>query len=400
MNILFLSPLVPWPTNTGGKQVLYNQIKGLSSSHDVDLFCFKQPDYSGTDCLKNYCKSLTIIDNHGPGKIILNAVIGLARYVPLKISHFTSRKNRILIHEHLRKYSYDVIISRIEMAQFIPDFYTGAKILLMEDPETLKFTRQSNHDLNLLLRLFWRFANDRVARYEQRQARRFDRVTLLSEEDAREYQSFLPDARLVCVPYGTDPDRFSPSNEVKRCDGMIVFSGNMYHLPNVAAINHFCSNIFPLVKKEVPTATFWIVGANPVPEVRRWGQLKGICVTGAVPEIRDYLRMARVSVCPISLKIGVQTKVLEAMACGTPVVTTSAGNSGICATSGDGLYVVDSPADFALRIVSLLKGDRWDDMSIRARQFVLDHFSWGRSVEKLEKLITDVINEHRKGSIA
>jgi glycosyltransferase involved in cell wall biosynthesis len=400
MNILFLSPLVPWPINTGGKQVLYNQIKGLSSSHDVNLICFKQPDYSGTDFLQNYCRSLTIFDNHGTGKVILNAIIGLAKYVPLKASHFTSRKNRMLIHEHLRKNSYDVIISRIEMAQFIPDSYTGPKILLMEDPETLKFTRQPMHDLNLLLRLFWRFENDRLARYEQHQARRFDRVTLLSEEDVREYQFFLPDARLVCIPYGTDPDRFSPSNDVNRTDGMIVFSGNMYHLPNVVAINHFCSNIFPLVKKEVSTASLWIVGANPVPEVKRWGKLQDITVTGAVPEILNYLRMARVSICPISLKIGVQTKVLEAMACGTPVVTTSAGNSGICATSGDGLYVADSPVDFALRIVSLLKGERWDEMSVRARRFVIDHFSWGRSVEKLEKLITDVINEHRKGSIA
>lgn len=400
MKILFLSPIVPWPTNTGGKQVLYNQIKGLSSSHDINLICFRQTDYSGTDFLKNFCRSITILDNYRTCKIILNAIIGLVIYIPLKVSHFTSRKNRILIQEHLRKNFYDVIISRIEMAQFIPDSYTGPKILLMEDPETLKFTRQPMHDLNLLLRFFWRFENNRVARYEQRQSRRFDRVTLLSEEDVREYQNFLPNARLVCIPYGTDPDWFSPSNEVKRSDGMIVFSGNMYHLPNVAAINHFCSNIFPLVKKEVPTATFWIVGANPLPEVHRWGQLPGISVTGAVPEIRDYLRMARVSVCPISLKIGVQTKVLEAMACGTPVVTTSAGNSGICATSGDGLYVADSPADFALQIVSLLKGERWDEMSVRARQFVVDHFSWGRSVEKLEKLITDVIDEHRKGSIS
>ena len=65
------------------------------------------------------------------------------------------------------------------------------------------------------------------------------------------------------------------------------------------------------------------MGANPGPEVLQWGQTEGITVTGAVPEIRDYLRMARVSICPISLKIGVQTKVLEAMACGTPVVTSN-----------------------------------------------------------------------------
>lgn len=398
MKILFLSHLVPWPTNTGGKQILYNQVKGLSVSHDVSMICFLHPDSSGDGGLSGLCKSLIIMDIPRTRKVLLNAIVGLVRFVPLTISLYTSRKHSATIREHLEKESYDVVISRIEMAQFIPASYSGPMILLMEDPEPLKFTRLNKRSWKIHQRIFRWFESRRLSRYERCQSPRFDRVTLISEEDVRDNRTFMPDARLTCVPYGTDPEWFSPSDEVKRIDGMIVFSGNMYQPLNAAGAIHFCREIFPLIKKEVPGALLWIVGANPIPEVLQWGQTEGITVTGAVPEIRDYLRMARVSICPISLKIGVQTKVLEAMACGTPVVTTSAGNSGIQAISGEGLYVADSPSEFATRVASLLKGENWDEMSASARRFVLDRFSWRKSVEKMEKLISEIMIDHKKGA--
>jgi glycosyltransferase involved in cell wall biosynthesis len=399
MKILFLSHLVPWPTNTGGKQILYNQIKGLSASHDVSMICFRHPDYSEDGGLSGFCKSLMILDIPRTRKVLLNAIVGLVRFVPLTVSLYASRKHSATIREHLDRESYDVVISRIEMVQFIPASYKGPMILLMEDPEPLKFTRLDKRGWKIHQRIFHWFESWRLSSYERRQSPRFDRVTLISEEDVRDNQAFMPDARLACVPYGTDPDWFSPSDEVKRVDGMIVFSGNMYQALNAAGAIIFCREFFPLIKKEVPGASLWIVGANPTPEILQWGQTEGITVTGAVPEIRDYLRMARVSICPISLKIGVQTKVLEAMACGTPVVSTSAGNSGIQAVSGKGLYVADSPPEFSARVVSLLKGENWDEMSASARRFVLDHFSWRKSVGKMEKLISDILIDHKKSSL-
>jgi len=121
--------------------------------------------------------------------------------------------------------------------------------------------------------------------------------------------------------------------------------------------------------------------------VRKWGRDSRIKVTGFVPDIRPYLQKAMVSACPVRLKIGTQTKVLEALACGTPVVTSSAGNHGIRAVSGEHLYVADDAVTFADHIVNLLTKERWSGISQNGRRFVEDNFGWQKSVEKLEQIL-------------
>jgi glycosyltransferase involved in cell wall biosynthesis len=141
------------------------------------------------------------------------------------------------------------------------------------------------------------------------------------------------------------------------------------------------------VRASVPQAVLWLVGARPVPSVRRWGDQPGITVTGSVPDIRTYIREATVSICPVQLQIGTQTKVLEAMSSGTPVVTTSAGNNGIGGRSGEHLYVADTADDFAARLVALLAGERWDELSANGRRLVEERFTWERASAQLEAML-------------
>jgi len=232
---------------------------------------------------------------------------------------------------------------------------------------------------------------DRLKEYERRQASRFDRVILVNREDSREYKNIVGNARSDWVPSGIDADVFCPSDEIPRRDGMIVITGNMYHTPNVDAVEFFCRDVFPLVCKRVPSATLWLVGARPVRRIRKWTRDSRIRVTGFVPDIRPYLQQAMVSACPVRLRIGTQTKILEALACGTPVVTSSAGNHGIGATSGEHLYVADDPIEFADRIVVLLRGERWTELSQKGRRFVEDNFTWEKSVEKLEQILEQLV---------
>ena len=95
-----------------------------------------------------------------------------------------------------------------------------------------------------------------------------------------------------------------------------------------------------------------------------------------------------VSVCPIRLGVGTQTKVLEAMSMGTPVVTTSDGNHGISGVSGVDLFVADSPTEIADRVVNLLRGNNWDKLSYNGRKFVTENFNWDLCSNKFESILS------------
>ncbi len=121
-------------------------------------------------------------------------------------------------------------------------------------------------------------------------------------------------------------------------------------------------------------------------------------ITGKVDDISTFIRKAKVSICPIRLKIGVQTKALEALSWGTPTVVTSAGNSGIGGISGETLWVADNAVEFGDRVVSLLRGQEWKTISENGRAFVAEHFSWERSAEILEQCVYRISGKRVRNS--
>jgi glycosyltransferase involved in cell wall biosynthesis len=286
---------------------------------------------------------------------------------------------------------YDVVLfQQVQTAQFRPAGYHGATAWCLEDPPALKSQRMlsmySWYERPLVSNWI-----ARLKRYERHHAARFDRVILVNREDSLDYMKILDIARLDWVPSGIDVDAFCPSYEVARQEGMIVITGNMFHTPNVDGVEYFCSEIFPLICERVPSANLWLVGAGPVSRIKKWARNPRIKITGFVPDIRPYIQKALVSVCPVRLRIGTQTKILEALACGTPVVTFPAGNHGICAVTGEHLYVATDAAEFADRVVSLLRSERWSDISRSGRRFVEDNFTWERSVQKLEQILEQLV---------
>lgn len=224
-------------------------------------------------------------------------------------------------------------------------------------------------------------------RYERQVLPKLAKVLLLSRADVDDMRSKRKLNNLSWVPYAVDQSvNARPLGREDRDEGTIVFSGNMDHLPNVDGALYLLRSVFPLILNLYPSATLKIVGANPSTRILNAATpfKERVIVTGRVPNLADHLRRAVVSVCPVRLKIGVQTKVLEALSWGTPVVTTSAGNSGVEGVSGQHLWVEDDPKSFAGRVVALLNGQHWLNLSQAGKRLVDERFSWNRSVKKLE----------------
>ena len=123
------------------------------------------------------------------------------------------------------------------------------------------------------------------------------------------------------LPNGVDLNYFAPQN-LPRQGETIVFSGKMSYHANVASVLYLVHEIMPIVWRERPSVGLWVVGQSPTRAVQALARDERVKVTGFVPDLRPYLAQAAVAVSPIRYGVGIQNKVLEAMAMGTPVVTS------------------------------------------------------------------------------
>ncbi len=236
----------------------------------------------------------------------------------------------------------------------------------------------------------------RTQKFEAQLLNQFERVLVTSSLDRQAFLD-LPQAAAngsgpMVVANGVDLSYFSPGDPSERKPGAIVLSGKMSYHANVSMALHFANDIFPAVLEAEPEAKLWIVGKNPSASVRALGRSPSIVVTGEVEDLRPYLRQASVAVAPVTYGAGIQNKVLEAMACATPVVATSAAARALEADPGQELILADEPLAFAANVVSLLRDPkRRRSIGDAGRAYAERTHSWGKMTARLENIYDELI---------
>ncbi len=221
----------------------------------------------------------------------------------------------------------------------------------------------------------------KLRHYERRLLRAFDRVIAVSRDDAQALRNLEPGLSPTVIPNGVDCEYFvyRPAVGAARAAPCVVFTGTMDYRPNVDAAVWFVRAVLPLVRREVPAATFLVVGANPAPAVRRLSGESGVEVTGAVVDVRPYLAQSRVYALPMRIGGGVRLKALEAMAAGLPLVSTGLGCAGIEAEPGRHYLRADDATAFARRLVDVLTGKvACDQLVAEARRLMEERYDWRR----------------------
>jgi glycosyltransferase involved in cell wall biosynthesis len=397
MRLLFIAVRVPCPAESGNALILSNYLRYLGRGHEVDLIAFGDLDRQKCE-VDHWCSRVVVVPPPARAASRVRRKAGLLTREPLGVRAVESSNMRRAVEALVRERQYDAIVVQLyPAAQFRPAAFDRPVILDFEDPPSIKVERTMPY-VRSWRRALARIDHRRLIRYERDCTRRFDRLVFISRQDAREFgETYGCTEKVRWVPHGVASERVDGADRPKRVDGMMVVSGNMQHPPNVAGVEFICREVLGRVREVVPDATLWIVGANPTKAIRSLARSGSVMVTGWVSDVRQYLRQARVALCGVPVVVGTQTKILEALACATPVVTTSAGNHGIEATSGEQLYVADDPRLFADRIVSLLKGERWDAMSFAGQRLARDRFDWSQTGAALEHVILEAIDEqHRR----
>jgi polysaccharide biosynthesis protein PslH len=238
----------------------------------------------------------------------------------------------------------------------------------------------------------------RTKKFEASLADKFSQILFTSNRDRDSYLSLLKSrnvssSEISVLPNGVDYKYFQPAPGITREPATIMVHGKMSYHANVAMVKYLAEDIMPLVWEEAPGVRLIIVGKDPVKEIQALGNNSHIQVIGPVDDMRPLLQRATLSAAPLTYGAGIQNKVLEAMACATPVVSSPIAVSSLNAVNGRDLLVGADPSEFAQHILYLLRNPEYrTSLGENGRRFVKKNHDWNQIASDLETIYQRVVN--------
>jgi len=403
-----LAPQIPYPPRKGTAARNFHLLKHLAAKHDVHLLAYAET--AGQQIpgeLQQLCANVRLVPPYRRSTATRIREM-LTTNTPDLALRLADRAMTDALADMLHGSDFNVLqIEGLEM--FIHWERIWSTGMLQESNCPLVVLDDHNCEYLLQKRAFeidwpnplkWPAAGysllqwQRLVRYEARTVEAVDGVIFVSEED-REALSAIAKPRLAAVVQnGVDTALFArQAGKGRFTTGgpNLVFTGTMDFRPNVDAVSWFCQEIFGYVRREVPAAKFWIVGANPTEEVKRLSRLRGVIVTGLVDDIRQFLSRATVYVVPMRFGGGVRFKVLEAMAAGLPIVSTSLGYQGIQARDGIDLLVADGARTFAEAVIRLINdGDLRQRLEANALKLATQKYDWQVILPRIDDFYSEL----------
>jgi glycosyltransferase involved in cell wall biosynthesis len=409
--ILLLTPQFPYPAHQGTTLRNYNLIVGLTRRHEVHLLSFGDPVASQATPLHTLCASVQIVPV--PQRTTSQRLKGLfLSRLPDMAQRLPSAQFQTTLSESLKRLDPDVVeVEGIELAKYlfqvVEERGERDRPLVVFDDHNAEYVLQQrafetdSGQLRHISRAWprrlvgatyslvqWR----RLTGYERRACLAADRVVAVSDADAGALHKQIPGLEPVVVPNGVDVKLYgaalSPDDlPAGYGDKDLVFTGKMDFRPNVDAVLWFAQEVLPLIVAEEPGARLWIVGKDPHPRLAPLAGNPAVTVTGWVDDVRPYIAAAAIYVIPLRIGGGTRLKVLEAMAMGKAIVSTTLGCEGFDIRSGDELVTADTPAEFAAAVLALLRDSaRRAELGRSAHAFAAQNYDWPMIVPLLEQV--------------
>ena len=366
MRVLLLTQILPYPPDSGPRVKTYNLIQHLARHHEITLVSLVRSDEEAAraEALRGLCADVHTVRL---ARSRLRDAYHLARSFRDQSSFIIARDEclqlRHLLTDLTRHKHFDIVhADQLNMAQFALDLPCGARVLDQHNAVWTIVQRMAQRYPVGPQRLFLEYEAQRLRRYEANICRRFDAVLTVSEPDrwalevAAEAEGIrYPDGLFDVVPIAVDTDQLQVVPRAGEAPNILSMA-TMFWPPNVDGVLWFAREIYPLIKAKLPQASFTIVGARPPASVRRLAeQDNSIAVTGYVDDPQPYLASSAALIVPVRAGGGIRVKILEALARGIPVVSTTVGYEGIDVTPGDHLLVGDTPETFAAELMRLLE---------------------------------------------
>lgn len=385
MRILFLTSRFPYPLEKGDKLRAYYQIKELSRHHEIILAAVSDQKIlpERLDALKPFCIKI-LVHEISFLKVLRNLFVTLFSRLPFQVGYFYSKKFQKKINEVIEKDKPDAIFCQlVRMAEYVNDVKGIPKTLDYMDGFSKgleRLSERSSFPKKIAVRMEWK----RMQKYEHDVFEKFSHHTIISEQD----KNLIPHTdrdKIHVIPNGVDFDYYHPVESEKKFD--LIFSGNMAYPPNVESALFIAKEVMPLLVKKNSELKLVIAGATPTPEILRLKN-KNIEVTGWVDDMRIYFSQSKIHLAPMLISIGLQNKILQAMAMKIPCIVSTLANNAINAPENECVLIADTAEEYTEKIFQLLNDEQlYKRLTENAYQFVKKNFDWTAEVKKLKDIL-------------
>ena len=390
--ILYLTTRLPYPVVGGDKLRMYNILKQLKSlGYDITLISLvnKDDDIEGAKQHNEFYTHLITVP-FNKKLAYLYAAKAVFNDKPFIVEYFYSRSMQKVVDRLIKENKFDIITGyMIRIAPYLEKHKDKNIIIDFVDAVSMMYERRIKNVQSIWDKFKIGIEYLKVKNYERKCTKIFKMQTVISQTDKDYIEQFAKTSNIKVIGNGVDTEYYKPIDFQK--GNNICFVGSMQYIPNSEATIYFATEIFPLIKKEIPDAKFKIIGANPRKDLfEAVKDIDGIEITGKVEDVREYMKDCKVSVCPVKIAGGIQNKILEAMSMGIPVITTPEGAEGIGADKHI-LQIANSDEDYANKVIELIKNSEKNyQIGKNSRKFIINNFSWEKVGNDWDKLIKKV----------
>ena len=391
LRLLVVSTWLPCPLDNGSRVRAYHLLRHLARRHAVTLLAFGAPgSEEGVAALRSLCDHVEVVPPAPLGGSRLRTR-GLLSAVPRYFVQTESAPMKALVAAHVRR--HDAAISlQVNAAPYlsgwphIPRIFEEVEVGTYQDAGLLSANPLRGWRRRLT---WWKFR-----RFVRGLVNSFDRSTVVSVPERDLLLAIGCDRnRIDIVPNGTSvPDVLPP--RVARA-GQLIYTGSVTYSANLDAVRYFVREILPLVRRVRSDVTLVVTGSTDGVDIGDLAAQEGVSFTGWLPDVDSILTESAVCVVPLRIGGGTRLKVLQAMAFGTPVVSTGKGVEGLDLEPERHVLVADGSRAFAAHVLRLLSEPALADaLSKNARGLVRERYGWETSGEMLEEVVQRAVADH------
>jgi len=347
------------------------------------------------DHLKSFCKAVYPFEIPADlSRITLAKMLFLNLFssLPFVAQKYDAPLMRQKIREIIQTEHIDLVhVDLLPLTAYINEFEHLPKILVNHNVESIRLYRWFRTEPNPVKKAYLGIQWLKLRSFERSAMNKFDGCVVVSGIDKELLLKMGVRSKLFVVPNGTNTKFFTPHNG-KVVENSVLWIGHMDVHTNKDAVLYFWKDIYPILKRKYPEVKMTFVGTAPPKEIAAASKLDGhVRATGFVGDIRPYIDEAAVMVVPIRIGSGTRLKILDAMAMGKAIVSTSVGCEGLNVNDGKDIVIADDPENFAVKTIELLKSaDKRVNLEKNALELAKT-YDWDLITQRQEAVYRDVM---------